>query len=79
MFSFSNLSFDFYGFHSKKLKITHLIFELARRRKTIERLCLGTIGLIVTPLGNLMLKLAHLFKEPSCSTEILYCLINWFL
>ena len=33
LFSFSNFSFGFHGFHLKKLKLIHLIFELAPGRK----------------------------------------------
>ena len=33
MLSFLNFTFDFHGFHLKKLKIIQLIFELARGRK----------------------------------------------
>ena len=51
LFSFSNFTFGFHGFYLKKLKLIELNFELAPGRtiKTIECLCLGTIGLIVAP------------------------------
>ena len=33
LFSFSNFTFGFHGFHLKKLKLIQLIFELAPGRK----------------------------------------------
>ena len=33
LFSFSNFTFGFHGFHPKKLKLIQLIFELAPGRK----------------------------------------------
>ena len=33
LFSFSNFTFGFHGFHLKKLKLIHLIFEQAPGRK----------------------------------------------
>ena len=33
LFSFSNFTFGFHGFHLKKLKLIQLIFELASGRK----------------------------------------------
>ena len=33
LFSFSNFTFGFHGFHLKKLKVIQLIFELAPGRK----------------------------------------------
>ena len=55
---FSNFTFDFNGFHLKKLIIIQNDFDLARGRKkfvlnneikTIECLCFGPIGLILAP------------------------------
>ena len=42
MLSFLNFTFDFHGFHLKKLKIIQLLSEIARGRKFSGDQCLET-------------------------------------
>ena len=75
LFSFSNFTFGFHGFHLKKLKLIQLIFDLAPgiywlTIKTIECLCLGTIGLIVAPWKFDVLKFSIFALEASLLGQI---------
>ena len=75
LFSFSNFTFGFHGFHLKKLKLIQLIFDLVPgiywlTIKTIECLCLGTIGLIVAPWKFDVLKTSVFALEASLLGQI---------
>ena len=81
LFSFSNFTFEIYGFHLKKLTVIDMIFELARGRKFLREsvvLKTGIYALVASLLGQMfVLRTSNSvgkLSADSSSTETLYCL-----
>ena len=77
VFQFSNLTFACNGFHLKSWNKSSIWFlnwraeeHLAVSKKTVERLCLGTVGLIVAPWKFDILKTSVFALEASLLEQI---------